>query len=88
MEMKDHIQDNDCPFCKYHHDRALGIDGTQPPKDGDYSMCHNCGELSVYEGDKLRVPTRNEYLEIATDPDIQWVRTAWHKFRSEKEKVQ
>jgi len=64
-----------CPNCKaelnaYECVDTQGID----PKDGDVTVCAECGHIAVYElkDEKLtlRDPNAEEILDIAGDPDI------------------
>lgn len=50
-----------CPVCAYRPDAISLAEGgaTCPtPSDGDYSLCFNCGEVSVYTAGPLGLAVR------------------------------
>ena len=66
------IQAHVCPECGYKMDSASAVsrkDNEQrPPKDGDVSVCLNCGALNLFDGGGLRRPTMVEEFRIHTSP--------------------
>lgn len=82
-----------CPACGYAPD-ALGHHQPAPadpraPQAGDYSICFNCGEVSVIEmspllGASMRAATTAELAEFAADPgNVDAVRRL-HRFHSQR----
>lgn len=71
-----------CPFCRATHELASCVGTRALPKDGDLSLCFNCGEWGVFadkEPGKLRKPTDAEYEQIAASPTAKAARIAWVK---------
>jgi hypothetical protein len=64
-----------CTFCGHVHDATtfLPQQGQEhPPVDGDYSLCIECGEPSIFQigslgGVTLRRPNAHELAEFAVD---------------------
>lgn len=49
--------------------------GPCEPKPGDLSLCIYCGSLNAFAEDMtLRMPTTEEFLEVAADSDFQTAR--------------
>lgn len=73
------IQDQLCPWCAKHINRASNLDDEGlKPNPGDVMLCLDCGEAAIYAADlRLRKPTDDEHVEIADDPDYQKHRLAW-----------
>lgn len=68
-----------CPFCRIKHEVASCID-VKVPKDGDITLCFECGEWGVFADNapgKLRKPTDAEYEYIAASPMTKTAREAW-----------
>jgi hypothetical protein len=40
------------------------------PRDGDVSICFDCGYVTVFENGCLRNPTSEEMKNIAMDPQV------------------
>ena len=73
-----------CPFCREPMPLATGIrdDNGPAPKDGDFSICIDCGEVAIFElalPGKMRPPTDAEAKELALDFDVQMARAAWRE---------
>jgi hypothetical protein len=69
-----------CPFCSEVHPLVTEAraDGGAAPAAGDVAMCFSCGEFGVFaRRGRLRVPTAAERREIACDPDLIRMQTAW-----------
>ena len=72
------MQEAHCPWCGRLANRASNSDThNTAPVDGDATICIGCGEWSIFEGDQLRTPTVDEFIEIGTDKDCQLARRAW-----------
>lgn len=57
-----------CRVCASPNDRAADLFGAQRPTPGDFSICINCGALSMYNDDlSLREPTDDEREQL---PDL------------------
>ena len=57
-----------CPYCGYLFDQAFG---DRRPKGGNASLCLGCGKVSLFNEDlTMRVPTKNEQLEIDVNPQV------------------
>jgi hypothetical protein len=60
-----------CPRCGYKLDATTSTSGDQKPEPGDLSLCFECGQISVFtENDGMRVPTKDEELELSVDPRV------------------
>ncbi|CAK1277870.1 Uncharacterised protein [Burkholderia pseudomallei] len=76
-----------CPHCGAPHDRHS--DPTRPnkaPINGDWSICIDCGEVSVFdlhEHCTLRAPTTDEANDIASDPGVLAYRLAWRRMKDD-----
>lgn len=56
-----------CPDCKYKFDTHSEINGENvKPKEGDYSVCLNCGEILMFNGTELE-PFIVQYDELNLD---------------------
>jgi hypothetical protein len=69
-----------CPFCRAPHEVASCVGADKLPKDGDLSLCFNCGEWGIFTDKvpgKLRKPTDDEYARIAASPTAKLARMAW-----------
>ena len=69
-----------CPWCGYRADAASTLDGEKvKPKPGDFTICLECGEWSVFTGvgARRRRPNDHELYEIAMDQDCRAMRQAW-----------
>jgi hypothetical protein len=54
-----------CRTCGYDFDSATAVKGDSAPEPGSISICGNCGELAVFEDDRLvREPTEAELAEL------------------------
>lgn len=68
-----------CPACKMQMDGATPIGESEAtPKEGDFSVCIECGFPGIYTADlDLRVPTQAEWEKI--DKDVRfWAISAVH----------
>lgn len=74
-----------CPHCGAIQDSATPAFGApdfgdDPPGEGDLAICISCGEWVFFDPDaagRLRKPTDDEAVDIATDRDCQDARRAW-----------
>lgn len=75
-----------CPFCEARFDLASMVaEGqtsakTKKPKDGDCSLCIQCGEWAFFDSAAeggARKPTHAEYEQIAADPFLRALHLAW-----------
>lgn len=78
-----------CPFCQAKHDAASSTKATdisqgrpRAPKDGDLSICIQCGEWCIFENNALAIPDEETYRYIAGNAACQNVREAWLKVRA------
>lgn len=73
-----------CPWCHVKFDLATHVGGKAGkgpparPKEGDFTLCIQCGEWCVFtaSGD-LRKPTHPEFEEIAKEPLFRRMRQCW-----------
>jgi hypothetical protein len=75
--MKDYAQ---CWACQHHTGLMQGIGEGEgkPPQGGDFALCYDCGEWSVFTDDlDIRQPTDAEYDELVGNPDSTTVRNGW-----------
>ncbi|ARL77586.1 hypothetical protein BOC54_36935 [Burkholderia pseudomallei] len=71
-----------CPHCHALHE--FHSDLTRPgaqPKDGDVSICINCGEFAIFDLHErcLRPPTIDEANALDSDPDMLLYRQVWRE---------
>jgi len=72
-----------CPHCHYVFNAAEGIDRKnidETPKDGDYSLCINCGRYSIFASnthDGLRPLTEAEKIEAFHDSYLRGIWESW-----------
>lgn len=67
-----------CVYCDQKLDAISPPYGDAvPPRDGDATLCINCGEWLIIEGDKLRKPTDDELVDLGMDDKARQVRFAW-----------
>jgi len=70
-----------CPFCGYRHDAVSGVEtDTDFPSDGDVTLCIQCGEVCVFDGDAdggLRKPTSRERRDFASNATLTKLVDAW-----------
>lgn len=63
-----------CVECKHVMDR---VSGAGRPTPGDVTLCIRCGSLNVFDDAlMLRMPTLDEFLDAAKDPEVQKLRRA------------
>ena len=62
-----------CPYCGAPNDghAAASAAVTSPPEPGDASICAYCHAIGIYCAEGIRLPTRDEAEQLATDKDIQ-----------------
>ena len=60
-----------CPQCNYKMDSADPARNDEgKPEPGDSSVCLNCGQLLVFDGELiLRTPTREEIADLMNAKD-------------------
>lgn len=70
--METFLKEDHCPFCRYKVDTASeAFNDPHRPKEGDCSMCLNCGAICVFGKDlRLRRPTPQEADAIRGNPKI------------------
>lgn len=57
-----------CPKCGYLMEATTPLDGGALPKDGDVSICLNCGAILIFTAElKMRAATDQEVAEIMRD---------------------
>ena len=70
-----------CPFCGLHHDAVSGVGADAVfPGDGDVTLCIECGEVCVFDGDAdggLRKPTKLERRDFRGNPTLTKLIDAW-----------
>jgi uncharacterized protein with PIN domain len=70
-----HIESR-CPQCDYKLDASTHIEGDEPkkaPKEGDASVCLNCGQVLIYAEDaSLHKATVREIGELMSDNPEGW----------------
>lgn len=71
-----------CPHC--HIKQPLAAPAVDSwaigPKDGDASLCFDCGKLGIFDSASpggARLPTAEEAAEMDRDPGIQLLRLGW-----------
>lgn len=77
----------DCPACHYNPDALGSLKDTpqaRAPQTGDYSICVNCGEVTVIEvhpllGATLREATTAELAEFSRNRDATRLVRAVHQ---------
>lgn len=85
--MKHFAIDTRCPHCGKNNDTTSSMFGQkESPKNGDMTMCIGCGEWATFEltdaSIQLRIPTDDEYIEIAHDPYVVAMRKAWKRVQN------
>lgn len=74
FDVDSEVPDSQCCECGYGLDR---VTGPTVPKEGDFSLCINCGSLNIFNADlTLRQPNDEEIFSAAKDSDIQSARKA------------
>jgi hypothetical protein len=66
-------KENQCLACGYKHDAVTEIihDHGVAPREGDVSVCLNCGATAVFNADMtLRHPTAEEKAAITLNKDV------------------
>jgi hypothetical protein len=69
---EDHkTKENFCPFCNHQLDGCSQVNGNNFPDPGSYSVCIQCGNVSVFDDDlSLRKPHAEEESEIQKNPNV------------------
>lgn len=63
-----------CPNCGELFEYASALDHTNLPKPGCLVVCGYCASVGVFADDlSIRVPTAEEMVEFAADPELQAV---------------
>ena len=81
------VEPNACLNCGTVHDSATGIKRDAVPKDGDWSICFDCGHLMVFESGKLRNLNDREMYEIAGNRDLIRAQQARARIKAERDKA-
>lgn len=68
-----------CPFCHHPLDvhKAPGQPGGAAPKNGDLTLCIECGEWSAFAAGQLVKPSPEDYESVATNRHAIRLRAAW-----------
>ena len=71
-----------CPHCGEEHERVTSAvrDGRDRPRDGDATICWECGALGIYEDRApggIRKPTKHEQRALDRDERVQQILAAW-----------
>lgn len=81
MLTTEHPHGLECPFCHKRLDASTLIGKDGAPKAGHVTICMDCGEVSIYQGEddrlSLRRPTDEEYTHIGESEEIARVRKVW-----------
>lgn len=84
--MPDYDVESSCPACGAVHDGAASMTSIGRPEPGDLSICFDCGSLNVWEAkdEKLsqRLPTPDEALTFASDPEVRKIQATYWLYRS------
>lgn len=78
--MREHALPNCCPYCGREHDLATNTTSGTRPKDGDYSLCIQCGHFGIFDRKAqggVRRATAAEAVCIAASPEASKVQLAW-----------
>lgn len=71
-----------CPHCGELHDGVANMTSTNPPKEGDFGMCFECGDWCVFNADgSRRKPNDDEQRTLATDPELIHTTLSYWEFR-------
>lgn len=73
-----------CPYCEKLHECHSGADGNPyTPRDGDASLCIDCGCISVFDAAEccLRLPTEAEQHKFDNDIEHALAREAWREMK-------
>lgn len=71
-----------CPHCGAVHEcHSDPLNKDAVPKDGDISVCIDCGEFSIFDLRErcLRLPTDEEMHDLDTNIDVALFRAAWRE---------
>lgn len=63
-----------CPTCKYVVDQATCVsdESVREVKEGDYSICLNCGEILVFNADKTqRRAEKDDFMRLMGHPQAK-----------------
>jgi hypothetical protein len=78
---------SNCPHCGTHLDAATSVNGSpeeDKPKDGDFSMCIECGGFSIFEKTApggIRLPTEAETAALNRSGMIYQLVKVWRSIR-------
>jgi hypothetical protein len=72
------INNQKCLECGYEIDSTAEAFGrANKPREGDYSMCLNCGAVAIFDNNlQFRKPNKEEKLEIAGNPAVMLAQLA------------
>jgi len=56
-----------CVYCGFHMDAATIINEDVEPKEGDLTICLNCGYIYTRRNGEWKVPTEEEQAEIPNE---------------------
>lgn len=78
---------SNCPHCGYKVTEAYcPQDPKQRPKDGDMTMCINCGKFSAFKDGSLRKLDTKEKMMLSLDQNAFMMWLAWTNIKEEREK--
>ena len=73
-----------CPGCFYMFDWCSVFDAPDleiAPKDGEPSICLNCGRLLIYRGDQAQAATASDVSDLMNDSEC------WKKIEAIREAI-
>lgn len=72
-----------CPYCDYLATEHETLKEEKNPFPGDISFCINCGEVSVFDGDKL-IKIDVTKLDESTKQELKDIEIAWLRSRARR----
>ena len=80
LDIETSVPTTACWECGHRSDAASGA---TTPKPGDFTLCINCGALSVFADDlAARPPTDDEVCEATKIPDVRRFREAIYTLKA------
>lgn len=85
-----HTATTACHYCHIIIDGAtvLNNEGAVLPKDNDVAVCFHCGSLGIYENNRLRKLTEDEFGDLMDSPNGDVVLAAlrgWSDLRGRRQ---